>query len=70
MAKCIIRGNNIYTMQMQAFGRQNPRYATNVGKHAGICKKYRIKVGTFFLFFLLWKGRGGKAAQKGCKNSF
>lgn len=39
MAKCIIRGNNIYTMQMQAFGRQNPRYATNVGKHAGICKK-------------------------------
>lgn len=39
MAKCIILGNNIYTMQMQAFGRQNPRYVTNVGKHAGICKK-------------------------------
>jgi hypothetical protein len=36
----------------------------------GFAKKYRIKVGTFFLFFLLWKGRGGKAAQKGCKNSF
>lgn len=39
MVKCTIRGNNIYTMQMQAFGRQNSRYATNVGKHAGICKK-------------------------------
>lgn len=39
MAKCTMCGNNIYTMQMQAFGRQNPRYATNVGKHVGICKK-------------------------------
>ena len=39
MAKCTMRGNNIYTMQMQAFGWQKPRYATNVGKHAGICKK-------------------------------
>ena len=39
MAKCTIRRNNMYTMQMQAFGRQNPRYVTNLGKPAGICKK-------------------------------
>lgn len=39
MVKCTIRGNDIYTMQMRAFGRQNPRYATNVGKPVGICKK-------------------------------
>ncbi len=39
MVKCTMRGNNIYTMQMQAFGWQNPRYATNVGKPVGICKK-------------------------------
>ncbi len=39
MAKYTICGNDIYTMQMQAFGRQNPRYATNVGKPVGICKK-------------------------------
>ena len=39
IAKCTIRSNNMYTMQMQAFGRQNPRYVTNLGKPAGICKK-------------------------------
>ena len=65
MAKCTIRSNNMYTMQMQAFGRQNPRYVTNLGKPAGICKKIQDYSWNIFLVFPVVEGKGRKSCTKG-----